>query len=54
MQLSGFGNALALFALLFLLGDLRGVVGVVVGESLLLARHLVLALGLVLAGVGLY
>lgn len=54
LQLSGFGNTLALFALLFLLGDLRGVVGVVIGESLLLARHLVLALGFVLAGVGLY
>jgi hypothetical protein len=54
LQLSGFGNALALLALLFLLGDLRGVVGVVVGQSLLLARRLVLALGFVLAGIGLH
>jgi hypothetical protein len=54
LQLSGFGNALALLALLWVLGDLRGVVSVVVGQSPLLAGGLVRALGLVLARIGLY
>lgn len=52
LDLCGLSNTLALLGLLVMLGDLRGVVGVVVGHALLLAGHVVEALGR-LAGVGL-
>lgn len=50
LQLRRLSNTLTLLALFRLLGDLRRVVGVVVGKSGLLARRLVLALGF-LAGI---
>lgn len=53
LELSSLSNALALLRLLVMLGNLRAVVGVIVGHSLLLARHLVEALRL-LAWVGLW
>jgi hypothetical protein len=53
LQLGRFGHTLALLALFRLLGDLRSVLGVVVGQALLLARRLVGALGLLFAGIGL-
>lgn len=54
MELSGFSNALTLLALLRVLGNVRSVFGVVVGQAFLLARGLVGALGLLFTGVGLY
>lgn len=52
LELGRLGDALALFALLVLLGYLAGVLGVGVGHALLLAGRLVLALGF-LARIGL-
>jgi hypothetical protein len=52
LELRGLSNALALLALVGLLGDLRAVVCIAVGETLLLARGLIEALGLT-ARVGL-
>ena len=53
LDLCGLSNTLALLGLLVVLGDLRSVVGVVVGHALLLAGHVVEALG-GLARVGLW
>jgi hypothetical protein len=52
LELRGLSNALALLALAVLLGNLRAVVCIAIGEALLLARSLVEALGLA-AGIGL-
>lgn len=52
LKLGGLSDTLTLLRLLGVLGDLRAVVGIVIGHALLLAGHLVEALGL-LAGRGL-
>ena len=52
LEFSSLSNTLALFALVILFGDLRAVVCVRVGETLLLAGGFVGALGLA-AGIGL-
>lgn len=49
LELSSLSDTLALLGLLGLLGDLGRVVGLVVGQALLLSRHLVEALGLLVA-----
>lgn len=54
LQLSGFSNALTLLALLRVLGNMRSVFGVVVGQAFLLARGLVGALGLLFTGIRLH